>query len=250
MTALSVRGLTKSFGGIRATDELNLDVDAGEIHAIIGPNGAGKTTLINQLSGELSPTSGTILLDGTDLTHVPIHRRVRLGIARSYQITSVFAGFTALQNVMLAAQGRRGETFSFWWPVTGDASLIDPARALLTRVGLGDAENTPVSAMAHGARRQLELAMTLALEPRIMLLDEPMAGMSRPESESMVALLKSLKGSCAIVLVEHDMDAVFALADRITVVVYGRPVATGAPETIRNDPDVRAAYLGDQEEPV
>ena len=250
MTALTVRGLTKFFGGIRATDGLDLDVDSGEIHAIIGPNGAGKTTLINQLSGELNPTAGVIRLDDVDVTHVPIHRRVHLGIARSYQITSVFLGFTALENVMLAAQGQRGKTFSFWQPVARDAPLVERARSLLARVGLDDAVHTPVSAMAHGARRQLELAMTLALQPKVMLLDEPMAGMSRHESESMVTLLKSLKGVCSIVLVEHDMDAVFALADRITVVVYGRSIATGTPKSIRNDPSVRAAYLGDEEEPA
>ena len=250
MNALSVQGLVKSFGGIRATDNLDLDVRAGEVHAIIGPNGAGKTTLINQLSGELMPNSGLINFGDVDVTREPMHRRVRLGIARSYQITSVFLGFTALQNVMLAVQGERGETFSFWRPVATDASLVDQARALVERVGLSGFEDVPASAMAHGARRQLELAMTLALNPKVMLLDEPMAGMSHHETEGMITLLAGIKGSCSIVLIEHDMDAVFALADRITVVVYGRPIATGTPEDIRNNADVRGAYLGDQEEPV
>jgi len=249
MNALSVQGLVKSFGGIRATDNLDLDIRAGELHAIIGPNGAGKTTLINQLSGELMPTAGSVRFGNVDVTHEPMHRRVRLGIARSYQITSVFLDFTALQNVMLAVQGERSETFSFWRPVTADAPLVASARGLLERVGLGGFEDIPASAMAHGAKRQLELAMTLALNPKIMLLDEPMAGMSHHETEGMIALLAGIKGSCSIVLIEHDMDAVFALADRITVLVYGRPIATGTPEAIRNNVDVRDAYLGDQDEP-
>ena len=246
MNALSVQGLVKSFGGIRATDHLDLDVRHDEIHAIIGPNGAGKTTLINQLSGELMPNSGSIRFGDVDVTHEPMHRRVRLGIARSYQITSVFMGFTALQNVMLAVQGQRSETFSFWRPVAADVYLVDQARALLERVGLSGFDDIPASAMAHGAKRQLELAMTLALSPKVMLLDEPMAGMSHHETEGMIALLAGIKGSCSIVLIEHDMDAVFALADRITVVVYGRSIATGTPEVIRNNSDVRDAYLGDQ----
>jgi branched-chain amino acid transport system ATP-binding protein len=249
MSALSVQGLVKSFGGIRATDNLDLEIHVGEIHAIIGPNGAGKTTLINQLSGELMPNSGSIHFGDVDVTREPVHRRVRLGIARSYQITSVFPGFTALQNVMLAVQGERGEAFSFWRPVAADVSLVDRARTLLAQVGLGSFEDIPVSTMAHGAKRQLELAMTLAMRPKVMLLDEPMAGMSRHETEGMISLLAGIKGSCSIVLVEHDMDAVFALADRITVVVYGRSIASGTPEAIRNNADVRDAYLGDQEEP-
>jgi len=250
MNALSVRGLVKSFGGIRATDNLDLDILAGEVHAIIGPNGAGKTTLINQLSGELTPNNGSIHFGDADVTREPIHRRVRLGIARSYQITSVFLAFTALQNVMLAVQGERSETFSFWRPVAADVDLVDRAQALLDRAGLSGFEDIPASGMAHGAKRQLELAMTLALKPKVMLLDEPMAGMSHHETEGMIALLAGIKGSCSIVLIEHDMDAVFALADRITVVVYGRSIATGTPEAIRNNADVRDAYLGDQEEPT
>ena len=170
-----------------------------------------------------------------------------MGIARSYQITSVFHEFTALQNVMLAVQGASGRSLAFWRPVLQDATLVEPARELLMQVGLGDCADTPVSAMAHGARRQLEIAMTLALRPRVMLLDEPMAGMSHHESAEMVDLLQRLRGSCSIVLVEHDMDAVFALADRITVVVYGRDIACGSAEEVRQNPDVRAAYLGDQE---
>ena len=250
MKMLAVQGLVKRFGGLTATDHLDLDVLASELHAVIGPNGAGKSTLINQLSGELAPDEGTIVFDGADVTAELVHRRARLGIARSYQITSVFMEFTVLQNVMLAVQGASGKSFSFWRPVLKDRALVDPARDLLQRVGLGSQANVPVSALAYGARRQLEIAMTLALRPKVMLLDEPMAGMSHHESERMVALLQDIKGSCAILLVEHDMDAVFALADRITVVVYGRSIACGSADEIRANPEVRLAYLGDQVEAV
>jgi branched-chain amino acid transport system ATP-binding protein len=249
-STLSVRGLVKRFGGLLVTDHFDLDVRPGELHAIIGPNGAGKTTLINQLSGELMPQAGSIVLDGTELVRESVQKRARMGISRSYQITSVFNEFTALENVMLAVQGASGRNFSFWSRVIKDASLVEPAHALLQQVGLGAHARTPVSAMAHGARRQLELAMTLALQPKVMLLDEPMAGMSHQESEDMVRLLQTLKGRYGIVLVEHDMDAVFALADRITVMVYGKVIACGTSEQIRNDPEVRLAYLGDQVEAV
>ncbi|WP_159913387.1 ABC transporter ATP-binding protein [Pantoea sp. 18069] len=249
-STLSVNGLVKRFGGLLVTDHFNLEVRPGELHAIIGPNGAGKTTLINQLCGELMPQAGSILLDGRELVRESVQRRARMGISRSYQITSVFREFTALENVMLAVQGASGRNFSFWKPVLGDASLLGPAQALLEQVGLGAQAKTPVSAMAHGAHRQLELAMTMALQPKVMLLDEPMAGMSHQESEDMVRLLQTLKGRYGIVLVEHDMDAVFALADRITVMVYGKAIACGTSEQIRNDPDVRMAYLGDQVETV
>jgi len=250
MTILSVKGLVKRFGGLVATDHFELDVAPGEIHAIIGPNGAGKTTLINQLSGELLPDEGSIRLDGEEIIHRPVRWRALQGIARSYQITSVFPEFTALQNVMLAVQGASGGSFSFWKPVSSDATLVQPARALLQQVGLGDVASRRVSSLAHGARRQLELAMTMALKPRVMLLDEPMAGMSHQESQEMVRLLQKLKGHYGIVLVEHDMDAVFALADRITVMVYGRPIACGTADAIRNDPEVRRAYLGEQAEAI
>ena len=247
MSALKVQGLVKRFGGLTATDHFQLDVRPGEIHALIGPNGAGKTTLINQLSGELRPDAGSISLDGAEIVHRPVQWRALNGIARSYQITSVVPEFTVLQNVMLGVQGASGGSFSFWKPVSRDDSLVRPAQALLQQVGLADVAHRRVSALAHGARRQLELAITMALKPRVMLLDEPMAGMSHQESQEMVALLRTLKGRYAIVLVEHDMDAVFALADRITVVVYGKPVVCGTPEEIRNHPEVRAAYLGDEE---
>lgn len=249
-STFSVRGLVKRFGGLLVTDHFDLELGPGELHAIIGPNGAGKTTLINQLSGELMPQSGSIMLDGRELVGESVQQRARLGISRSYQITSVFHEFTALQNVMLAVQGASGRNFSFWRPVLGDASLVQPAEELLQQVGLGADARTPVSAMAHGARRQLELAMAMALKPRVMLLDEPMAGMSHQESQDMVRLLQQLKGRYGIVLVEHDMDAVFALADRITVMVYGKVIACGSSEQIQNNPEVRTAYLGDQKEAV
>ncbi|QSI33262.1 ATP-binding cassette domain-containing protein [Variovorax sp. RKNM96] len=242
---LKVTGLVKRFGGFTVTDGLDLDVQPGEIHAVIGPNGAGKTTLINQLCGEMSSDGGCIAFDGADVRHLPVDRRARLGIARSYQITSVFQEFSALQNVMLAVQGASGRSMAFWKPVWKDQELVRPARDLLARVGLADRAERRVSALAHGARRQLEIAMTLALRPRVMLLDEPMAGMSHHESADMVRLLQTLRGSCAIVLVEHDMDAVFALADRITVIVRGRHIATGTADEIRDNQEVRAAYLGD-----
>ena len=247
MSLLSVKGLVKRFGGLLATDHLDLDVQPGEIHAIIGPNGAGKTTLINQLSGELAPSEGRITFDGRDVTQLPVHKRALAGIARSYQITSVFTDFSVLQNVMLAVQASKGHSFHFWRPVLAQQQLVAPARAMLATVGLADQADAPVSVLAHGARRQLEIAMTLAMGPKLLLLDEPMAGMSQLESQSVVALLQQLKGRYAIVLVEHDMDAIFALADRISVLVYGRVIACGTPQEIRDNVEVRTAYLGDQE---
>jgi branched-chain amino acid transport system ATP-binding protein len=243
---LSVEGLVKRFGGLTATDDLSLTVVPGEIHAVIGPNGAGKTTLINQLSGEFFPDAGRIVFEGRDITRLPPHERSLAGVGRSYQITSVFSDFTALQNVSLAVQGHAGHSFRFWTPTSAQRELTEPARAALAQVGLADRADTPVSAMAHGERRQLEIAMTLAAHPRLLLLDEPMAGMSHAESEGVVQLLAGLKGRYTILLVEHDMDAVFALADRITVLVYGRPIACGTPEEIRNNAEVREAYLGEQ----
>ena len=247
---LSVKGLVKRFGGLLATDHLDLDIRPGELHAIIGPNGAGKTTLISQLSGELRPTEGRILLEGRDVTSLSVDRRALAGIARSYQITSVFLDFSVLENVAMAVQASAGHSFGFWKPVLSDQCLVQPARELLETVGLADQAAVRVDALAHGARRQLEIAMTLAMRPKVLLLDEPMAGMSRHESQSVVDLLLRLKGRYAIVLVEHDMDAIFALADRISVLVYGRIIATGTPDEIRADPAVREAYLGDEgEEP-
>jgi branched-chain amino acid transport system ATP-binding protein len=247
VNTLEVRGLVKRFGGLAATDGLDLDVRAGEIHAIIGPNGAGKTTLINQLSGELMPDAGTIRFNGVDIAREPVNRRARLGIARSYQITSVFPEFTALQNVALGVQGASGRSMRFWRPVLADPALTAPALQWLAQAGLGDVAHVRADALGYGARRQLEIAMALALAPTLLLLDEPMAGMSRTESAALVQLLQTLRGRYSIVLVEHDMDAVFALADRITVVVYGRAIACGTAGEIRANAEVRAAYLGDDD---
>jgi branched-chain amino acid transport system ATP-binding protein len=245
MSLLAVNNLVKRYGGLTATDDLSFTVEPGELHAIIGPNGAGKSTLITQLAGEIRPDSGQILFNGTDITHEPVAQRALRGIARSYQITSVFPEFTALQNVMLTVQAHQGHSFRFWTPTLEQAELVEPAQQALQRVGLGERMHVPVADMAHGEQRQLELAMVLAGKPKLLLLDEPMAGMSQAESGQMTELLLSLKGHYGMVLVEHDMDAVFALADRITVLVYGRGIASGSVDQIRNSPDVKAAYLGD-----
>ena len=247
MTLLAVTGLVKRFGGLTATDGIDITVERGEVHAVIGPNGAGKTTLINQLSGELVPDAGSIRFDGHDITGEPVFRRALAGVGRSYQITSVFPEFSALVNVVLAAQAHAGHSFSFWKPVEDETALVQRARDALTQVGLSGRADTPVAALAHGERRQLEMAMTLATDPKLLLLDEPMAGMSLAESERLVALLRSLKGRYGILLVEHDMDAVFKLADRISVLVYGRVIACGNPVAIRANPEVRAAYLGEHD---
>ena len=244
MTLLSVTGLVKRFGGLVATDGVDLAVASGELHAVIGPNGAGKTTLINQLSGEIAPDAGRIAFDGVDITGLPVYRRALSGLSRSYQITSVFLEFTALENVALAAQAHDGHSFRFIRPVAREEGLAATARDALAQVGLLDRAHVAASELSHGEHRQLEIAMTLATNPKLLLLDEPMAGMGRHESEAMVALLQQLKRRYAIVLVEHDMDAVFALADRISVLVYGRVIACDAPAAIRSDPEVREAYLG------
>jgi branched-chain amino acid transport system ATP-binding protein len=244
---LMVTGLTKRFGGLLATDGLSLAVAAGEVHAVIGPNGAGKTTLLAQLSGELAPDAGSIRFAGRDITRLPVHQRSLSGLARSYQITQILPEFTALENVMLAVQARTGHSFRFWQPARSCAGLTEPAREALEQVGLAARADTPADELAHGEHRQLELAIALAAHPKLLLLDEPLAGMSSRESEEMIALLAKLKGRCSIVLVEHDMQAVFALADRITVLVYGRAIACGRPEAIRDSAEVRTAYLGDAE---
>ncbi|WP_312998412.1 ABC transporter ATP-binding protein [Achromobacter animicus] len=246
MSALRIENLEKRYGGLTVTDKLSLDVASGELHAVIGPNGAGKTTLIGQLSGELRPDAGRVLLDGKDVTRMPVEKRVRHGLARSYQITSVFKPFTALDNVAMAVQARRGHSFRFWRPVLSTPALTEPAREALALAGLSAREGTPASELAHGELRQLELAMVLACQPSLLLLDEPMAGMSQHESEAMTRLLLSLRGRYTILLVEHDMQAVFALSDRITVLVYGRALACGTADQIRDDPQVRECYLGSE----
>jgi branched-chain amino acid transport system ATP-binding protein len=244
-TLLEVRGLTKSFGGLIASNRIDLHVRDGETHAVIGPNGAGKTTLIAQLAGDLRPDAGTIGFAGRDVTALAAPARSRLGLARSFQITSVFRDFTALDNVALAVQAHAGHSFWFWRAARRDPALQTPARARLDAVGLGARADVLAATLAHGEQRQLEIAMVLATRPRLLLLDEPMAGMGPEESLRMVALLRSLKGTHSMLLVEHDMDAVFALADRISVMVYGRIIASGPPDEIRGNAEVRAAYLGE-----
>jgi branched-chain amino acid transport system ATP-binding protein len=244
---LDLDGLCKAFGGVTAADNLCLTVLPGEIHALIGPNGAGKTTTMAQITGEIRPDAGRVLLDGRDVTALPVHRRAALGMGRSFQITTLFPAFSALDNVAMAVQAKAGSSFRFWRPARRDPRLRDPARAALERVGLGDRAHVPAGGLSHGERRALELAMALAGSPRLLLLDEPMAGMGPEESQRMVDLLLDLKGSVAMLLVEHDMDAVFALADRLTVLVTGAVVASGAPDRVRADPEVRRAYLGEGE---
>jgi branched-chain amino acid transport system ATP-binding protein len=219
----------------------------GELHAIIGPNGAGKTTLIGQLAGEIASDAGRIRFAGRDITGLPIFLRSQLGLARSFQVTSLFLDFTTIENVALAVQAHAGHSFRFWRPAYKEPELREPARAALARVGLAGRADAPVANLSHGEHRQLEIAMALATSPRMLLLDEPMAGMGPEESARMVRMLRELKRELTILLIEHDMEAVFALADRITVLVYGRIIASGAPEAIRSDPQVRQAYLGEQE---
>jgi branched-chain amino acid transport system ATP-binding protein len=243
---LQVAGLTKRFGGVVAADAINLDIAHGEFHAVIGPNGAGKTTLISLLAGEIAPQSGTIRFDGADITALPDHRRSSLGLARSFQITSLFGDFTALDNVALAAQARTGHSFRFWQDARHDEPLRRQAHAALARVGLAERAGMRVDRLSHGEHRQIEIAMALATRPRMLLLDEPMAGMGPEESARMVAMLRELKGNLTILLIEHDMETVFALADRITVLVYGRIIASGDPAAVRADAAVREAYLGEQ----
>jgi branched-chain amino acid transport system ATP-binding protein len=242
---LSVRGLAKRFGGLIATDQVDLDVAPGEIHALIGPNGAGKTTLITQLFGELKHDSGAIRLDGEEVGHLPTPERVRRGLARTFQITQLLPDYTVLDNVALAVQAQQGHSFRFLADVRRDEALRSRARRHMTANGLSHRADVRVSELSHGEQKQLELAVALATEPRLLLLDEPMAGLGHVESGQMVDVLRALKGRVTMLLVEHDMDAVFALADRVSVLVYGRIIATGTVDEIRNDPDVRTAYLGE-----
>ncbi|WP_076864386.1 ABC transporter ATP-binding protein [Bradyrhizobium mercantei] len=243
---LRVDNLVRRYGGITATDNLSMEVVPGELHAIIGPNGAGKTTLISQLTGQVMPNSGTITFAGRDVTGLPSYRRSRLGLARSFQITSLLKDFSAIDNVALAAQAHDGHSFRFWGNARKERHLREVARAALERVGLGKRADIVVSQLSHGEQRELELAVALATKPQLLLLDEPMAGLGVTESARMVALLKELRKEVTIVLVEHDMEAVFALADRITVLVYGRVIACGVPDAIRGDEEVKRAYLGEQ----
>jgi branched-chain amino acid transport system ATP-binding protein len=243
---LEIRGLAKRFGALRASDGIDLEIREGETHAVIGPNGAGKTTLIAQLAGGIRPDAGTVRFAGEDITALPAAARARRGLARSFQITSIYAGFSALRNVMLAVQARAGHSFRFWKAVSGDEALRAPALALLDEVGLGSRAEIQAASLAHGEQRALEIAMALATKPRLLLLDEPVAGMGAEETQRMIAFLSTLKGGKTMLLVEHDMDAVFSLADRVSVLVYGRIIATGTPPEIRANPEVRRAYLGEE----
>ncbi|MEE9334123.1 MAG: ABC transporter ATP-binding protein [Granulosicoccaceae bacterium] len=242
--ALNTKGLTKHFGGIVATDNLDLNVKRGSLHALIGPNGAGKTTLISQLCGLLAPDSGQVFLYDQDITAVPPAKRVQRGLSRTFQITSVFPEFSAQDNVAFAAQAVAGHSYRFWRPVVNNKTFQQQAQDALARVGLSTRATVPASSLSHGERRQLEIAMVLAAKPKVLLLDEPMAGMGGEESALMVELLQSLKYEVTMLLVEHDMDAVFALADELSVLVYGRLIATGLPEDIRGNAEVQRAYLG------
>ncbi|MEE2998469.1 MAG: ABC transporter ATP-binding protein [Pseudomonadota bacterium] len=242
---LKVENLVKRFGGLIATDSISMDVAKGEIHAIIGPNGAGKTTLIHQLSGILGSDSGAIYFDGNEISHLSAPKRCHAGMVRSYQITSIFKDFSVLDNVSMSIQAREGHSFRFWDNADNDANLADKAIKILNETNLQDKANVLADNLAHGEQRQLEVAMALATSPKMLLLDEPMAGMGPEESSRVTKFLKSMKGRHTMLLIEHDMDAVFALADRITVLVYGKVIASGSPEEIRNNKEVRNAYLGE-----
>ena len=244
---LKIDQLRKSFGGVLATDNLSLVINRGEIHAVIGPNGAGKTTMVSQISGGLKSDSGRIVFDGEDITGFSAPARSLRGISRTFQITSIFEEFTAMENVSLAIQAHQGHSFKFWRSARGETSLTGPARKALETVGLDIRAQVLARNLSHGEKRQLEIAMALVSRPKMLLLDEPMAGMGAEESKRMVELLNSLKGNHTILLIEHDMDAVFALADQITVLVYGSAIVSGEPEEIRLNQEVRAAYLGEEE---
>ncbi|MFL1464038.1 ABC transporter ATP-binding protein [Roseococcus sp. DSY-14] len=245
---LELRALRKSFGGLAVTQDVSLTLARGEIHALIGPNGAGKTTLVHQVSGTLRPDAGQVVFAGEDVTALDLAQRARRGLARSFQITCVLPGFSALENVALAVQARAGSSFRFFRAARDEAALNARAMAALEEMGLGARAQVPAAALSHGEKRQLELAIALAMEPRVLLLDEPLAGTGAEEAERLVRILTAIKPRYGILLIEHDMPAVFALADRISVLAQGRVIAAGTPEEIRADPQVRAAYLGDDDE--
>ena len=242
---LSLKGLSKRFGGVVAVDRVTLEVRAGEVHGLIGPNGAGKTTLIHQVSGSLPADTGEILFEDRDITRLAAHQRVRGGLARSYQVTSLFRRFSVLDNLALAVQARSGSSFSFWRPVAAERALFDEARDIAARINLKRVD-VPAASLSHGEQRALEVGLALATRPKLLLLDEPMAGLGPEESKRMIDLVRRVRETVTLLLVEHDMDAVFRLADRISVMVNGRLIATGAPEAIRRNDEVRKAYLGDE----
>jgi branched-chain amino acid transport system ATP-binding protein len=243
---LELRSLSKHFGGVVATDAVSLEVRAGEVHALIGPNGAGKTTLIAQVCGSLAPDSGEVFFENKKITREPQHKRVAAGLARSYQITSIFRRSSVLDNLALAVQARSGSSFSFWRPVAAETRIFEEALAVAAEIGLVEKKNSPASSLAHGEQRALELGLALATRPKLLLLDEPMAGMGPEESQRMIGLIGRVRAELTVLLVEHDMDAVFRLADRISVLVNGRLIATDTPEKIKMNEEVRRAYLGDE----
>ncbi|MFM2421802.1 MAG: branched-chain amino acid transporter substrate-binding protein [Pseudomonadota bacterium] len=243
---MQLDGLRKAYGSLVVTDDVSLAVHAGELHAVIGPNGAGKTTLVHQMSGLLPSDAGRTTFAGGDITALGLAARARRGIARSFQITSVLPAFTARENVAIAAQALAGSSFRFFAPVAEEKALNDAAAQALERVGLSSRADVQAQNLSHGEKRQLEIAIAMALEPKLLLLDEPLAGLGPEDSRQLITLLAKLKNEFTIVLVEHDMDAVFALADRVSVLVYGRVIASGPPAVIRNDPAVREAYLGEE----
>ena len=245
---LVLDALHKKFGGLTVTDNVTLAVMPGELHAVIGPNGAGKTTLLNEISGALAPDAGRIRFAGRDITALPVHARAGLGLARSFQITSIVPGFSALENVALAVQARSGSSFRFAGRASEEVALNEAALAALAEVGLAERARVPAGRLAHGEKRALELALALAMQPKLLLLDEPMAGTGREETERLIEVLRKLKGRFPMMLVEHDMTAVFALADRISVLIYGRILASGTPAEVRADPAVVQAYLGEEME--
>ncbi len=247
MTALlSIEDLAKRFGGVQASDGVSLRVETGELHALIGPNGAGKTSLINQIAGAIAPDRGRILLRGEDITRLSVHARVARGLTRSYQITRLFRSMTVLENIALAVQARSGSSLSFWRPVVRERALFDEARHLLDELGLGARADERAAALAHGEQRALEVGLALATNPALLLLDEPLAGTGPEESARMVGLIEQVKRKTTVLLVEHDVDAVFRLADTVSVLVNGAVIASGAPASVRGDPAVIAAYLGDE----
>ena len=244
---LKIIGLSKQFGGITATNNIDLNITDGEIHAVIGPNGAGKTTLISQLSGDLQADAGAIVFQGNLINNMSSNKRSLLGIARTFQITSLMLDMSTLENVMLAVQAHSGHSYCFWQDARQDDQLVEPALKVLKQVGLLGRKNIMTRELSHGEHRQLEIAMALATQPKLLLLDEPMAGMGAEETQKLIAILKKLKTGKTMILIEHDMNAVFSLADRITVMVYGKIIATGSPKEIRANQKVKAAYLGDEE---
>lgn len=245
---LDIRGISKSFGALKASNNISLDLRAGEIHALIGPNGAGKSTLIKQIAGGLRPDSGSVHFDGQDITALSTAARARLGMGRTFQISSLAMEYTVLQNAVLGALGHRGDVFRFFRPVMKDAGLLAAANEALEMVGLEDFKSSITSELSHGQRRQLEVAVALTLSPKVFLMDEPMAGLGTEGSHRLMEFLATLKLKAPILLVEHDMDAVFTLADRISVLVYGEIIASGSVDEIRGNPIVRSAYLGEEAE--